>query len=313
VIKPSYGVVVGRFQVTDLTEGHMELFRQVRRNHKTVIVFVGVAPASLTQNHPLDFPTRKIMIQAKFPEFIVLPLRDTRDDGSWSEQLDYAISGIADFGDVTLYGGRDSFVPHYHGRFKPVELALSVDASISATDNRKEHSNKVLDSSDFRAGMIYAIHHLWPVTLMMVDVAILSYDRSEVLLARKPNENKWRFVGGHVEARKGSIEKNGRLEAMEEAGVDLIDQEYVGSAIIDDWRYRVSDRSVMTALFAGRVSNMAAVAKDDVCDVKWFSLDKLTTFDMMPEHMELLVMLKDYLKKFKEAPNATSIQAASTT
>jgi bifunctional NMN adenylyltransferase/nudix hydrolase len=313
VIKPSYGVIVGRFQVTDLTEGHMELFRQVRRNHKTVIVFVGVAPASLTQNHPLDFPTRKIMIQAKFPEFIVLPLRDTRDDESWSEQLDYAISGIADFGDVTLYGGRDSFVPHYHGRFKPVELALSVDASISATDNRKEHSNKVLESSDFRAGMIYAIHHLWPVTLMMVDVAILSYDRSEVLLARKPNENKWRFVGGHVEARKGSIEKNGRLEAMEEAGVDLIDQEYVGSAIIDDWRYRVSDRSVMTALFAGRVSNMAAVAKDDVCDVKWFSLEKLTTFDMMPEHMELLVMLKDYLKKFKEAPNATSIQAASTT
>lgn len=313
MIKPSYGVIVGRFQVTDLTEGHMELFRQVRRNHKTVIVFVGVAPASLTQNHPLDFPTRKIMIQAKFPEFIVLPLRDTRDDESWSEQLDYAISGIADFGDVTLYGGRDSFVPHYHGRFKPVELALSVDASISATDNRKEHSNKVLDSSDFRAGMIYAIHHLWPVTLMMVDVAILSYDRSEVLLARKPNENKWRFVGGHVEARKGSIEKNGRLEAMEEAGVDLIDQEYVGSAIIDDWRYRVSDRSVMTALFAGRVSNMAAVAKDDVCDVKWFSLDKLTTFDMMPEHMELLVMLKDYLKKFKEAQNATSIQAASTT
>lgn len=313
MIKPSYGVIVGRFQVTDLTEGHMELFRQVRRNHKTVIVFVGVAPASLTQNHPLDFPTRKAMIQAKFPEFIVLPLRDTRDDESWSEQLDYAISSCADFADVTLYGGRDSFVPHYHGRFKPVELALSVDASISATANRKEHSDKVLESSDFRAGMIYAIHHLWPVTLMMVDIAILSYDRSEVLLAQKPGENKWRFAGGHVEARKGNIEKNARLEAIEETGCDLIDQEYIGSAIIDDWRYRVADRSVLTAFYAGRVSNMGAVAKDDVKDVRWFRLDKLTAFDMMVEHMELLVMLQNYLKKFKEAQNATSIQTASTT
>ena len=307
MIKPSYGVIVGRFQVTDLTEGHMELFRQVRRNHKTVIVFVGVAPASLTQNHPLDFPTRKVMIQAKFPEFIVLPLRDTRDDESWSEQLDYAISGIADFGDITLYGGRDSFVPHYHGRFKPVELALSVDASISATDNRKEHSNKVLESSDFRAGMIYAAHHLWPVMLMMVDVAILSYDREEVLLVRKPNEDKWRFAGGHVEARKGTVEKNARLEASEETGVDLIDQEYIGSAIIDDWRYRVTDRSVMTAFYAGRVRNMGARAADDVRDVKWFRLDQLTTYNMMVEHMELLMMLQEYLKKFKETKDATTV------
>jgi bifunctional NMN adenylyltransferase/nudix hydrolase len=287
----------------------MELFRQVRRNHKTVIVFVGVAPASLTQNHPLDFPTRKAMIQAKFPEFIVIPLRDTRTDESWSEQLDYAISGIADFGDVTLYGGRDSFVPHYHGRFKPVELALSVDASISATDNRKEHSNKVLESSDFRAGMIYAAHHLWPVMLMMVDVAILSYDREEVLLVQKPGEDKWRFAGGHVEARKGNIEKNARLEASEETGVDLIDQEYIGSAIIDDWRYRVTDRSVMTAFYAGRVSNMGARAADDVRDVKWFRLDQLTTFNMMPEHMELLIMLQEYLKRFdsKEKSHADTV------
>ncbi len=43
-MKPSYGVIVGRFQVNDLHDGHMELFRQVRSRHKTVVVFIGVHP-----------------------------------------------------------------------------------------------------------------------------------------------------------------------------------------------------------------------------------------------------------------------------
>ena len=161
-MKPSYGVIVGRFQVNDLHDGHMELFRQVRARHKTVVVFVGVHPAGLTVDHPLDYPTRKAMIQAKFPEFIVLPLRDTQDDDSWSSSLDYALSGVADFGDITLYGGRDSFVPHYHGRYKPVELTLMPDvAAIKGTDIRNAISNRVIESADFRAGMIYAAAHLW--------------------------------------------------------------------------------------------------------------------------------------------------------
>jgi len=77
-MRPSYGIIIGRFQVNDLHDGHMELFRQVRARHSGVIVFVGVHPAGLTKDNPLDFPTRKAMIQAKFPEFTVLPLMDTR-------------------------------------------------------------------------------------------------------------------------------------------------------------------------------------------------------------------------------------------
>lgn len=303
-MKPSYGVLVGRFQVTDLHDGHMELFRQVRNRHKGnggVIVFVGCAPAGITQDNPLDFATRKAMIQAKFPDFTVLPLKDTRSDETWSDNLDEKIDEAIGscLAEVTLYGGRDSFVPHYSGRHTPVELTLPVEiVAIKGTDNRKEFSNNVIESPEFRAGMIYAANHLWPVTLMMVDVAILSYDRSEVLLAQKPGENKWRFIGGHVETRKGTVEKNARLEVLEESGVDLIDQEYIGSAVIDDWRYRQPDRSVMTAFYAGRVSNMAAKAGDDVHTVHWFRLDQLTTFQMVTEHMELLMMLHKYLKQF---------------
>ncbi len=304
-MKPSYGVIVGRFQVTDLHDGHMELFRQVRNRHKGnggVIVFIGVAPAGITQDNPLDFATRKAMIQAKFPDFTVLPLKDTRTDETWSDNLDEKIDEAVGscLAEVTLYGGRDSFVPHYSGKHTPVELTLPVEVvSIKGTDNRKEFSNNVIESPEFRAGMIYAASHLWPVTLMMVDVAILNYDRSEVLLVQKPGENgKWRFAGGHVEARKGTVETNGRHEALEETDVDLIDQEYIGSAVIDDWRYRQPDRSVMTAFYAGRVSGMATKAGDDVHAAHWFRLDQLTTYQMVTEHMELLMMLHKYLKRF---------------
>lgn len=296
-MKPSYGVIVGRFQVNDLHDGHMELFRQVRARHKTVVVFVGVHPAGLTVDHPLDFPTRKAMIQAKFPEFIVLPLRDTHDDQSWSDQLDYALSGVADFGDITLYGGRDSFVPHYSGRFKPVELALPIETQrVSGTDIRNAISNQVVESPEFRAGMIYAAAHLWPVLLPCVDIAIFNSDYTEVLLGKRASESKYRFVGGHAEKRHGSYEYGARCEVLEEAGLDANKMEYVGSAVIPDWRYNTPDRGVMTAFFATTTMSMGARAGDDIDEVRWFSMEKITTNDVVDTHANLLMMLKDWHK-----------------
>jgi bifunctional NMN adenylyltransferase/nudix hydrolase len=187
--KPSYGIVVGRFQVNDLHDGHMELFRQVRARHSGVIVFVGVHPAGLTKDNPLDFETRRRMIQAKFPEFTVLPLADVRNDEMWSELLDKAISSVVTFGDVTLYGGRDSFVPHYKGRFTPVELTLPLALQkLKGTDIRRYVSNTVIESPEFRAGMIYAAAHLWPVLLPTVDIAIFTTDYVNILLGRKDTD-----------------------------------------------------------------------------------------------------------------------------
>ncbi len=294
-MKPSYGVIVGRFQVNDLHDGHMELFRQVRSRHKTVVVFIGVHPAGLTVDHPLDYPTRKAMIQAKFPEFIVLPLRDTADDPSWSAQLDYALSSVADFGDITLYGGRDSFVPHYTGRYKPVELTLMPEiAAIKGTDIRNNISNRVIDSPDFRAGMIYAAAHLWPVQLTCVDNAIFNTDYTEILLGRRTTEKKWRFIGGHAEKKHGSYEAGARSEVIEEASTDPNAMEYIGSTVIPDWRYNTQDRAVMTAFFATTVMSMSAKGADDIGEVKWFKVDKLSASEIVDTHQVLYTMMKTW-------------------
>jgi bifunctional NMN adenylyltransferase/nudix hydrolase len=314
--KPSYGVIVGRFQINALHDGHIDLFQQVFAHHNRVIVFVGTSPAGMTKDHPLDFTTRQAMIRATFPDMdglTIQPLEDCRTDEEWSAKLDAKIDEIVKFGEVTLYGGRDSFVPNYHGKFKPVELSLDLRKhEIRGTDIRREISNAVIASPDFRAGIIYAMNQLWPVMLQMVDVAILSYGRKEVLLARREHEIKWRFVGGHVEARKLTLEANARAEAMEEAGVDIIEQEYIGSCVINDWRYRQEDRSVMTAFFAGLVGNMSHKAGDDVYETRWFVIDKLKISDMIEEHVGLLAMLNLYLIS-REVQDATSIQAAPIT
>jgi len=294
-MKPSYGVIVGRFQVNDLHDGHMELFRQVRARHNGVIVFVGVHPAGLTRDNPLDFETRRRMIQAKFPEFTVLPLADTRSDEMWSADLDKAITSVVNFGDVTLYGGRDSFVPHYTGKFKPVELSLPIETQrVSGTMLREAASNQVIESPEFRAGMIYAAAHLWPVLLATVDIAIFTTDYSQILLARKPTdpEGKYRFVGGHAEKKSPTYEADAKKEVYEETTLDCHEMHYLGSAIVPDWRYNTPDRGVKTLLFATTVTSQGAVARDDISEVRWFKTDRLTADLIVDTHQPLFALLQ---------------------
>lgn len=310
-MKDGYGVIVGRFQVNDLHDGHMELFRQVRARHDGVIVFVGQHPAGLSLNHPLDFPVRKAMIQAKFPDFIVLPLMDTRSDEDWSAKLDEFINqAIGGMSKVTLYGGRDSFVPHYKGKYKPVELALPIETqSVSGTDIRREFANKVIESSDFRAGMIYASAHQYPVVYPTVDVAIFSSDYKEVCLGRKPSDpkNKWRFIGGFAEKgqNRSTYEADARTEALEEAHADTNEMEYIGSSVIPDWRMAgLPDKGIKTVFFATTVMSMAITPGDDIEEVKWFNTTKLTDRDMVDTHQPLYSLFVKYLgRKFAPPPS----------
>ena len=295
----SFGVIVGRFQVNDLHDGHMELFRQVKARHDGVVVFIGEHPAGLTKDHPLDYEVRRKMIQAKFPDFIVRKIRDTRNDEMWSKQLDAAISdSIVGPAEFTLYGGRDSFVPHYNGKYKPVELTLSLESQkVSGTQIREKFATTVIESSDFRAGMIYAAAQLWPVLLPTVDIAIFTTDHKQILLGRKDSDpvGEYRFVGGHAEKKSPTYEADARKEVFEETTLDPYAMQYIGSAIIPDWRYNTPDRGVKTLFFATTTMSQAAVAKDDIVEVKWFKVDELGADDIVDTHQPLFVLLEKFL------------------
>jgi bifunctional NMN adenylyltransferase/nudix hydrolase len=292
-MNPSFGVVVGRFQVHELHDAHMELFRQVRNRHQRVIVMLGCAPTGPTKYNPLDFETRRRMVQAKFPDFTVVPIMDKKTDEEWSKELDARISDIVQVGEVTLYGGRDSFVPHYSGKWKPKELDIEIP-DLSGQQIRDKLTNTILESSDFRAGWICALQNMFPKVVTTVDVAIL-YNTgtafTSVLLGKKKGEKLWRFIGGHADP-KGSFEDDAKREAFEETGLDIQSVEYLGSFLVDDWRYTKGTDKIKTIFFKGYTTSQAAKANDDISEVKWFDLLSLNGLQLEKEHRPLLGLLQ---------------------
>lgn len=309
--KPSYGILVGRFQVHDLHEGHMELFRAVRGRHNRVIVFVGVAPTGMTKRNPLDFITRKAMIQAKFPDITVLPLMDCMTDVQWSILLDSKIREVVDYGDVTLYGGRDSFMPHYRGSYDPVELTLPGTEGIKGEDIRERLTNTVVETADFRAGVIYAAMNQRPRVIPCVDIVLYHYSGSEpdgfqleFLLGKKTGEPGWRWIGGHAETHNSSYEKDAKDETMQESGHDIQHAEYIGSCLVPDWRWKNEESKVKTLVFAAETMTLSGTAADDIAEVKWFRANLLTEKLIVPVHHPILELVK---KRFKEEFSATTV------
>lgn len=296
ISKHKVGVLICRFQLDELHEGHKRLVDFVCGNHKQVIIFLGIPRITNTKRNPLDFETRKAMVLASYPDVIVLPLFDQRYNDVWSQKLDEAC--MVPFGETTcvLYGSRDSFIPYYSGKFPTVEVKHTVEKD--ATSIRKQIAeDKPRKSSDFRAGVIYATYQKRPVVHPTVDVAVLN-KKGMLLLARKPAEQLFRFVGGFVDPSDIDLEAAGRRELFEETKLSGIDMKFITSKLVDDWRYAREESKIMTNLLLafddGKIGNPEA--DDDIAEVKWFDINDLNTpekieVQIMPEHRELMLKL----------------------
>lgn len=295
-IKADVGVVIGRFQVSDLHEAHIDLIQSVLDRHPKVIIFLGLSPCKTTYNNPLDFESRKQMILQRFPDINVLYIKDEASDEVWSKKLDSQINDLLGANQTAiLYGSRDSFIPHYKGNFDVIEL--EPNRIISGTELRKEASNKVKASPDFRHGVIWAVNNMYPSCLPTVDVAIIDTVVRRVLMAKKLNEKLYRFVGGFASPKSESYEIDAKREAIEETGLEIGEPEYIGSVLIDDWRYRKENNKIKTMFFVSRYKFGIPQANDDISEVRWFDLIKITDFDIVPEHRPLLSMFLNWVAK----------------
>jgi bifunctional NMN adenylyltransferase/nudix hydrolase len=285
------GVVIGRFQVSYLHEAHMELVNFVRSRHSRVLILLGMSPCKLSHNNPLDFDCRRQMLGQAFPEITVLYVKDMASNEHWSRQVDSTISDVIGPGKtVVLYGGRDSFIKHYSGRYTTQELGS--DHAISGSLARKLIGIGPLPSLDFRAGVIFASRNKFPTVFGTVDVAVFDDQEENMLLGRKPNEDLFRFIGGFSEPRGGSDEADARREVMEEAGIDITDPVYVGSFDVEDWRYRGEPDSVRTRFFRAKKFSGLEKAGDDIAEIRWFNFSTLGESQIVPEHHALLRALK---------------------
>jgi bifunctional NMN adenylyltransferase/nudix hydrolase len=290
------GVTVARFQVEDLHEGQIKMLDTVCKNHGKVIIFLGIPNGDGGKHDPLDYATREVMIKTLYPNVIVLPQKDNRSDEVWSKNLDASIK--LPFGDLPalLYGSRDSFIPHYKGQYKTVELLT--DVVYSGTQARKKVSTRILPTSDFRAGVIHSVYAQRPVTYPTVDVVAYN-EKNQILLAKKPNEDKYRFIGGFVDRTDMTWEQAARREFMEEAnGCEIGDLKYVASGAINDWRYAKSENGIMTTLFLGEFMWGQVKPTDDIAELAWIDPNKIDyEKDIMQEHQHLFVQLLVYLNQ----------------
>lgn len=287
------GVIVARFQTPYLTPGHRELIETVRARHRKFAIVLGIARVVPSRSNPLDHITRYKMIQDAYPGTLVYGIPDNRSDKLWSENLDMILRMYHPHEKIVLYGGRDSFVPHYSGKFPAVELDSAL--SESGTQLRMEAFHEVRETEDFRRGVCYATANQYSKKVVCVDAAVIDVGKAfRVLLAQKKEDGeKWRFIGGHMDQK--TAEAAVRKEVSEEAGCSVDDVKYIGSAIIDDWRYRGNVDSIFTLFYEAKYVFGPVRAGDDVDRVQWFHWTDLTEDMFVDEHKVLFRMYRDHL------------------
>lgn len=297
---PDVGVIVGRFQVPDLHDGHRALIDYVCERHRKVIVVLGTSPVPLTVNNPLDYQARAQMFREAYPDIITTQVRDTGDDHYWSGLLDATVNDLlGPREDALIYGGRDSFISHYFGTF-PTE-ALRQEGYASGSAVRDLVRKECINTPDFRAGVIWASANRFPTVYTCVDVAVMDPDKTKLVLGQHANGtdgDKFRLPGGFADPGAPNFESDAYRELSEETHMTvLFPVEYLGSFTVDDYRYRNEVDEIRTLLFFG-VSQDQPHGDDDFCNAQWFDLEKLrerTDEIVISDHLPLVERVLDHV------------------
>jgi bifunctional NMN adenylyltransferase/nudix hydrolase len=291
------GILIGRWQIHELHEAHLDLIETVRSKHDRVIIFVGLSPLKNTPHNPLDFNSRRLMIQESFPNVEVYYIADNPSDIVWSKNLDREIERwLKPHQKAVIYGSRDSFIPYYSGKFNVQELEAT--KFISGTEIRRRISNTFHPSKEFRAGVISASLNRYPTCYPCVDIAILDRGKGRVLMGKKEGEEHFRFIGGFASPTSNSYEEDAKREVAEETGVEVDNLQYIGSTLINDWRYRGETDKIKTLFFVADYIFGRPNADDDIAYVEWVPLNELISgeIEIMPEHEVLVDMLAKTIK-----------------
>ena len=295
------GVIIARFQSPYLHEGHYNLIKCVKESHNKVVIILGVSPVKGSIRNPLDFYVRERMVKKEFPEIVVLPLSDVRNDEHWSANLDELLKITFPQEKFVLYGSRDSFIPYYSGKLEVKEIAPSGD--FNGSNLRESISDKVMDSLDFRAGIIYAYYNTYPKVFPTVDIALFRDNYSKLLLGKKKGEGKWRLLGGFTDPTDENYEEAALRELHEECGpVEVADLQYVKSFKVEDWRYAQERDKILTLLFSCTLVYGEPKGSDDIEEVEWFGLQDINKMienkKIVEDHFPLIeVLLNKYIKK----------------
>lgn len=137
MLKECTGVVVGRFQVLELHEGHLHLLSTVHNACSKLVVIIGSTETPDFIKNPFDYTYRRSLILKWFPKAIVHGIFDYPLNEQWSGVLD-AI--VYTYPNVVLFGSRDCFMKDYNGENKCIRVPEI--PGVSGTKIREELKNK---------------------------------------------------------------------------------------------------------------------------------------------------------------------------
>jgi bifunctional NMN adenylyltransferase/nudix hydrolase len=273
-MKSNVGIIVGRFQTPYLHAGHIHLIDEVKRISMNLLILISVNPGWTSKRNPMDFETRKLMLQNQYPSAVILPIVNHPSDVAWSQNLDQIVQKHFPDKEPTLYGSRDCFFSRYHGQIKT--FFLPEISNVSATDIRRQLQLPI-DSEKFREGVVYAAtRQNFPTSFQVVDIIIRHSAEQKVLVGRKKGEDGWRFPGGFVDPKDESLEFAAKRETIEEVGdIEVSSLRYLASRRINDFRYVDSEHKMLTALFVGTYIFGPIKGGDDLPEVRWQNIDGL--------------------------------------
>ena len=293
-------IVVGRFQSPTLTEDQKNLLDyslSTSRTRPTVVL--GLSPLKCTAANPLDYESRKAMIEAAYPDsFNFKYIKDQNSDEVWSNNFDNIVSQCLNVFDAQdsfkILGSKDGFLDHYTGEYANNFEEHTQTSYSSIVEQTKAYAKNVKNTPEWRAGVAYAVSSQYPTVYPTVDCAIFDKDDfKQIYLARKKDEKLYRFVGGFADPNDDSFEESALREAKEETGLKCKNVKYLFSQKIDDFRYRNEKSKIITHMFSMVKENGRACANDDICELKLFNFNDLTEDMLQEEHRILLRRLKD--------------------
>lgn len=307
-MKYDIGVVVGRFQVAELTEAHRRIINFVREQCKRCLVVVGISPALCSPANPLDYVSRSVMIQSEFSDVAVAYISDHPSDVVWSQNLDSLIREIYPIGSICLYGGRDSFFSLYHGTNPKFEL----DAvhNVSGTQTRDQVGKEVVNSIDFRKGVIYATQNQYPRVFPTVDIAVTKKEKdgaTYVLLGKKWLFERLSFFGGFVDPSDESLEVAARRELGEEVDVGVGGLKFITTQKIIDWRYPHANEGIITTLFQTDYVYGSCKALEEMEWTRWVELKESNTDLVESSHKKLFLALVSSITGEKDEQKLVAI------
>lgn len=302
------GVVIGRFQAQNLTDSHMQLIEEAMFRSDRVLVYIGMNDVRNTGRYPLPWESVAEMIDEFMKNRInstdsserellvnsykIDVIMDHPSDEYWSERLDEKIrrNMEVDKAEVTLYGGRDSFIPYYYGNFPTEELNIGIEGE-SATKMRSQA--KYPETEEGREGMIFAANWRWPQVYPVVDGIVVDKD-NRYLLAHKKGVHGWQFFGGFVDPKDENLEIAVAREVKEESGLEVISK-YLTSIRIDDDRYGREKDAMMTNVFLCQVVAGKPKPGDDVDEIGWFTFEEIPK--LISNHQIIYDEVKDALPR----------------